>query len=149
MLKTLITGGRQSGKTTQLEKLTKGLTIMVVVNWAMARERARNSIMPVAVLKDVDDGNKLKGYDTILLDNIDMMGPEALALINYYRRTAEIHASVTPMIIEDRENPPWQYTIRAMTKVQLEASPDVEKYAESMEVKLAVTQLYGAWVVCE
>ena len=149
MLKTLITGGRQSGKTTELEKLKKGLTVMVVPTWPMARERARNSIMPVAVLKDVADGDKLGEYDTILLDNIDMMRPEALALINYYRRTAEIHASVTPMIVEDKENPPWQYTIKAMTKIQLEPNPEVVKFAESMTERMAMSQLYGKWVVCE
>ncbi|KKM97987.1 hypothetical protein LCGC14_1162510 [marine sediment metagenome] len=151
MLTTLITGGRQSGKTTQLEKLKKGLTVLVVPSVHMAKERARNAnlLHYIAALHQVVEADKLKKYDTILLDNIDLMGPEALALISYYQITAEIHASVTPMVIEDKENPPWQYTIKAKTRVQLEASSEVQKFAESMEIKQAVTQLYGAWVICE
>ena len=146
MLTTLITGGRQSGKTTQLEKLEKGLTVIVVVNQAMARARNNTSIMPIAVIGN--DPN-LSEYKTILIDNIDMMGPEVLTLINRYRRTAEIHASVTPMIIEDKENPPWQYTIRAKTRIQLEPNSKIQECAQSMNIRDAATQLQGVWVICE
>ena len=146
MLTTLITGGRQSGKTTQLEKLKKGLTVIVVVNQAMARARNNTSIMPVAV---IGNNPNLSKYKTILIDNIDMMGPEALALISRYRRTAEIHASVTPMIIEDKENPPWQYTIRAKTRIQLEPNSKIQECAQSMNIRQAATQLQGVWVICE